>query len=96
MQHAISAGQREPLDGADAAKIDQLIGNLKQFVPKLQKYYLAGLRSLGAEGLARPMGWADVFQKVAERRACVEDSQTLTNGKSGLPASLFERRNIRA
>jgi hypothetical protein len=80
----------------ELAKMDQLIANLEQFVLKLQKYYLAGLRSLGAEGLARPMGWAGAFGKVAERRAYVEDPQTPTNGKSCLQASLFERRNIRA
>ena len=37
MQHVIVPGQREPLDGADAVTMDQLIANLKQFVPKLQK-----------------------------------------------------------
>ena len=51
---------------------------------------------MGAEGVARPMGWAGAFERVAQRRAYVGDLQTLTNDKSGLPASLFERRNIRA
>jgi len=38
---------------------------------------------------APPMGWAGAFEKVAERRAFVEDPQTPTNGKLGLQASLF-------
>jgi len=42
------------------------------------------------------MEWARAFEKVAERRAYVEDPQTPTNGKFGLQASLFARRNIRA
>jgi hypothetical protein len=42
------------------------------------------------------MGWAGAFEKVAARRAFVEDRQTQTNGKSGLRGFLFERRNIRA
>jgi len=40
------------------------------------------------------MGRAGAFEKVAERRVYVEDSQTPTNGKSGLQALLLERRNI--
>ena len=43
-----------------------------------------------------PMGWAGAFEKVAARRAFVEDRQTQTNGKSGFRGFLFERRNIRA
>jgi hypothetical protein len=42
------------------------------------------------------MEWAGAFEKVVARRAFVEDPQTQTNGKSGLPGLLFEHCNIRA